>query len=54
MAQTELKVICKDCGAEFEISAGEQSWYAQKKWELPKRCPDCREARKKQKAKEGK
>lgn len=41
-----LKVKCKECGAEFEVTTGEQTWYAEKGWELPKRCKTCREAAK--------
>lgn len=44
MSQSSLKVTCKDCEAEFEVSPGEQSWYAKKGWELPKRCKACRDA----------
>lgn len=44
---------CKDCGAEFEVTEGEQNWYAKKGWELPLRCKACREvARNKRKQKE--
>lgn len=41
----ENKVItCKDCGATFEVEAEEQKWYAERGWELPKRCKACRAA----------
>ena len=37
---------CEDCGKEFIFSAGEQEFYAQKGLvNIPKRCPDCRKAR---------
>lgn len=48
-AKAPVTLICKDCGAEFELSVGEQTWYANKGWELPKRCKSCREAARKQK-----
>jgi CxxC-x17-CxxC domain-containing protein len=37
---------CEDCGKEFVFSAGEQEFYAEKGLvNVPKRCPDCRKAR---------
>jgi DNA-directed RNA polymerase subunit RPC12/RpoP len=40
---------CKDCGAEFIFSEGEQAFYAEKGFtNEPLRCPDCRRARKQQ------
>ena len=40
---------CKDCGAEFVFTAGEQAFYKEKGFENePQRCPDCRRARKAQ------
>ena len=44
----EIKVTCKDCGAQFVVSAGEQEWLAEKGFKLPKRCPECRRRRKEQ------
>ena len=39
-------LVCKDCGAEFVFTAGEQEFYAEKGLvNKPKRCPDCRKAR---------
>lgn len=42
------KVIsCRDCGAEFTFTVGEQEFYAQKGYTNdPQRCPSCRAARK--------
>ena len=38
---------CEDCGKEFVFSAGEQEFYSQKGLvNTPKRCPECRKARK--------
>lgn len=38
---------CKDCGAEFLFTVGEQEFYKEKGFENePVRCPDCRRARK--------
>ena len=38
---------CKDCGADFIFTEGEQAFYAEKGFtNEPVRCPDCRRARK--------
>jgi len=43
-------LICKDCGAEFIFTEGEQAFYREKGFENePKRCLACRRARKAQK-----
>ena len=40
-------LVCRDCGAEFVFSAGEQAFYAEKGFQNePTRCRDCRQARK--------
>lgn len=40
-------LICKDCGAEFVFTAGEQEFYAEKGFvNEPQRCKACRVARK--------
>ena len=42
-------LVCKDCGAEFVFTVGEQQFYAEKGFtNEPQRCPDCRKARKQQ------
>lgn len=42
-------LVCKDCGAEFIFTEGEQEFYASKGFDNePQRCPDCRRARKAQ------
>ena len=39
-------LTCRDCGAQFVFSAGEQQFYEQKGFEHePARCPPCRQAR---------
>ena len=39
-------LTCKDCGAEFVFTAGEQEFYAEKGFENePTRCRTCRDAR---------
>ncbi len=43
----DKKLVCKDCGAEFIFSAGEQEFYADKGFSNdPIRCRDCRLKRK--------
>lgn len=37
---------CVDCGQNFTFSAEDQEFYGNKGYSLPKRCPDCRAARK--------
>ena len=40
-------LICKECGAEFVFTAGEQEFYASKGFvNEPQRCKSCRDARK--------
>lgn len=40
-------LVCKDCGAEFLFTAGEQEFYAEKGFQNePARCKSCRDARK--------
>jgi predicted N-acetyltransferase YhbS len=47
MEYTDKTLVCKDCGAEFVFTAGEQSFYAEKGFENePTRCKECRAAKK--------
>lgn len=40
-------LTCKDCGAEFVFTEGEQQFYAEKGFtNEPQRCPECRKAKK--------
>ena len=40
-------LVCKDCGAQFVFTAGEQEFYAEKGFQNePVRCKDCRANRK--------
>lgn len=43
-----MKKICKQCGAEFELSASEIEFYKSKNLSLPKRCKKCRKQNKQQ------
>jgi CxxC-x17-CxxC domain-containing protein len=47
MGFTDKTVTCADCNQEFTFSVKEQEFYASKGFtNEPKRCPDCRQARK--------
>jgi len=47
MEKSDKIIACKDCGAEFVFTIGEQEFYASKGFDNdPIRCPDCRKARK--------
>lgn len=40
-------LVCKDCGAEFVFTEGEQAFYAEKGFTNdPVRCPACRKSKK--------
>ena len=39
-------MACRDCGAEFVFTGGEQEFFAQKGFSEPTRCPACRATRK--------
>ncbi len=42
-------LTCADCNKEFEWSASEQEFFAEKKFAPPKRCLECRQKRRKEK-----
>lgn len=43
----DRELQCRDCGATFTFTAGEQEFYASKGLvNAPRRCPDCRRAAK--------
>lgn len=46
--------ICieEGCETRFNITDGERAFYQQRNLHLPKRCPDCRERRKIEKARQ--
>ena len=44
---TDKTLTCKDCGADFVFTAGEQEFYAEKGFvNEPQRCKACRDAKK--------
>jgi len=46
--KTDITLICCECGREFLFSEGERSFYREKGFMNPKRCPYCRNIRKEQ------
>ena len=43
----DTTLVCKDCGAEFTFTAGEQEFYQKQGFENePVRCKECRMAKK--------
>ena len=49
MSYQDRTLTCADCGQQFTWTAGEQEFYAQRGLtNEPRRCPDCRRARKSQ------
>lgn len=45
----DKKIVCKNCGKEFEFTVGEQEFYAEKGFSEPKKCKECREIAKQNK-----
>jgi hypothetical protein len=45
-----LTLICPDCSAPFIFFAGEQAYFARKKFQPRVRCPSCAQKRKQAKA----
>lgn len=49
MAYEDKVLNCRDCGADFTFTAGEQEFYAEKGFENePSRCPSCRALKRQQ------
>lgn len=42
----DTQLSCADCGQDFNFSADDKEFYAQKGYSNPKRCPSCRASRK--------
>ena len=43
---TDEILECIDCGDKFTFSGGEKHYFCDKNFNYPRRCPRCREARK--------
>lgn len=50
MAYEDQSLACKDCGKNFTWTGSEQEFYAQKGFQQPLRCPDCRQKMRERKA----
>ena len=46
----DQQIQCGDCNTQFAFTESEQQFYAQKGLAAPKRCKDCRNARKSQRS----
>ncbi len=46
MPYTDRTLTCGDCSQSFTFTADDQEFFAGKGYTDPKRCPDCRQARK--------
>ncbi len=53
MSYEDKQITCADCGAIFTFNADDQEYYASKGYSEPKRCPDCRAAKKAQSSRGG-
>jgi hypothetical protein len=43
---SDRTITCSDCGADFPFSAAEQEFFEQKGFRFPRRCKECRKAKK--------
>jgi chromosome segregation ATPase len=46
--EDSLELTCRQCGAQFEFTAGEQEFYKSKGFSYPSHCPRCRSIKQKQ------
>ncbi len=54
MALSDKTLVCADCAAEFVFTIGEQEFFASRGFtNEPRRCPECRQARKNQRSFDG-
>lgn len=45
-SEDDKTLTCEECGKDFTFTAGEQEFYEEKGFTPPKRCQDCRAAKK--------
>ena len=50
---SEQQLTCADCGREFAFGEEEQRFFREKGFDPPKRCKECRQARKEQRGDAG-
>ena len=46
MGYQDKTLVCADCSRTFTWAAGEQEYYEEQRYQPPKRCQDCRRAKK--------
>lgn len=46
---SDKKIVCKDCGKEFDFTEAEQKFYQERGLSEPKRCKACRDLKKQNK-----
>lgn len=46
MLYSDRTIKCSDCGVDFTFTAAEQEFFEQKGFRIPRRCKDCRKAKK--------
>lgn len=46
-------IVCRDCGSEFVFTAGEQSFFSERGFLDPVRCPACRSQRRRERTMNG-
>ena len=40
-----VELVCKECGAGFDLTTQHIQWFEERGWSVPKRCSECRERR---------
>lgn len=45
MSFTDREIICRDCATQFTWTAGQQEFFRNRELAEPKRCPACRQQR---------
>ena len=48
MSDQDQTIACKDCRVDFVFTAGEAQFYADKGFQIPRRCKSCRALKKAQ------
>jgi len=48
----EQRLTCADCGREFAFGAEEQTFFRERGYDPPKRCKECRQAKKAQRGRD--
>jgi len=46
VSNRDLELKCQDCHSMFVFTIGEQQFFEKRRFTLPRRCPECRKAKK--------